>query len=137
MERAYDFHELVGCANTLNHLSAIEYGDNGLQFGRVHNKQKNIWAELHPPLTGDTKSNLGDYTNIARDAEIVAALKEGLREAQSLLRSLNMAPSTVARNKTWFLQPWLVETADKHHWAYVPALQTHTRRGRRRRGAPG
>jgi hypothetical protein len=32
MERVYDFHELVGCANTLNHLSAIEYGDNGLQF---------------------------------------------------------------------------------------------------------
>jgi hypothetical protein len=32
MERAYDFHELVNCANTLNHLAAIEYGDNGLKF---------------------------------------------------------------------------------------------------------
>jgi hypothetical protein len=51
----------------------------------------------------------------------VAAHKEGLCEAQSLLRSLNMAPSTIARNKTWFLQPWLFETADKYHWAYVPA----------------
>jgi hypothetical protein len=29
MEREYDFHELVGCANTLNHLSTIKYGDNG------------------------------------------------------------------------------------------------------------
>ena len=26
MERAYDFQELVGCANTVNHLAAIEYG---------------------------------------------------------------------------------------------------------------
>jgi hypothetical protein len=32
-----------------------------------------------------------------------------------------MAPSTVAHNKTWFLQLWLFETADKHHWAYVLA----------------
>jgi hypothetical protein len=30
MERAYDFHELMNCANTLNHLAAIEYFDNGL-----------------------------------------------------------------------------------------------------------
>jgi hypothetical protein len=40
LECAYDFHELVGCTNILNHLFAIEYGDNGLQFGRVHNKLK-------------------------------------------------------------------------------------------------
>jgi hypothetical protein len=40
MERAYDFHELVSCANILNHLSVIKYGDNSLQFGRVHIKQK-------------------------------------------------------------------------------------------------
>jgi hypothetical protein len=32
MERAYDFHELVNCANMLNHLAAIEYGDNSLKF---------------------------------------------------------------------------------------------------------
>jgi hypothetical protein len=47
MERAYDFHELVNCANTLNLLTAIEYGNNGLQFARAHNKQRNIWSELH------------------------------------------------------------------------------------------
>jgi hypothetical protein len=47
----------------------------------VYNKQKNIWTELHSPLADDTKSNLGDYTNIAGDAGIVAALKESLREA--------------------------------------------------------
>ena len=29
MEKAYDFHELVSCANTMNHLLQIEYGGNG------------------------------------------------------------------------------------------------------------
>ena len=48
MERAYDFQELMDCANTVNQLAAIEYGPNGLQFGRAYNKQRNIWAELHP-----------------------------------------------------------------------------------------
>ena len=48
MERSYDFHDLVNTANTLNHLSNVEYGDNGLKFGGVHNKIENIWASLHP-----------------------------------------------------------------------------------------
>lgn len=42
MERSYDFHDLVNTANTLNRLSSVEYGDNGLKFGRVHNKMENI-----------------------------------------------------------------------------------------------
>jgi hypothetical protein len=29
MEKAYDFQELVSCANPLNHFFAIEYGKNG------------------------------------------------------------------------------------------------------------
>ena len=48
MERSYDFHDLVNTANTLNRLSSVEYGENGLQFGRVHNKVENIWSNLHP-----------------------------------------------------------------------------------------
>jgi hypothetical protein len=48
MERAYNFHELINCANALNQLSAMEYGKNGLQFGRAQNKQKNVWVDLHP-----------------------------------------------------------------------------------------
>ena len=47
MERAYDFQELLGAANTINHLSQIEYGGNGIKFARVHNKMNNIWAKLH------------------------------------------------------------------------------------------
>jgi hypothetical protein len=38
LEHAYNFHELIRCANTLNHLVKVEYGSNGLQFGRQHNK---------------------------------------------------------------------------------------------------
>jgi hypothetical protein len=30
MERAYNFHELIRCANTFNQLAAVEYGTNGL-----------------------------------------------------------------------------------------------------------
>ena len=46
MERSYDFNDLVN--TTLNRLSNVEYGDNGLKFGRVHNKLENIWSSLHP-----------------------------------------------------------------------------------------
>ena len=48
MERAYDFHELMNCTNTVNHLAVVEYGNNGLKFGRVHNKQPNIWGSCIP-----------------------------------------------------------------------------------------
>ena len=120
MERAYDFQELVGCANTVNHLAAIEYGSNGLQFGRAHNKQKNMWTDLHPLERGQAPANLGDYSALATDEDFVAALKEGLKAAQSQLKALNMALSTYARRKQWFLQPWTVEGSDPKHWAYVP-----------------
>jgi hypothetical protein len=52
MHRAYDFHKLVNYANTLNQLSTIEYSANGLQFPRAHNKQHNVWGELHPLQEG-------------------------------------------------------------------------------------
>lgn len=126
MERAYDFHELVNCANTLNQLSAIEYGDNGLKFDRVHNKQRNIWAELHPLEEGMSGPDLGDYSLINDDSKLIDALKEGLREAQSMIRILNMGPSSVAREKKWFMQPWLVESNDPKYWAYVPPKKATT-----------
>ena len=99
LERAYDFHELVSTANTLNQLSGIEYGENGLKFGRMHKKMTNIWAQLHPLGDGEDPCDLGDYSSIAFDANVVAALKEGLKEAQKVLRVLNMAPSVHAREK--------------------------------------
>ena len=42
---------------------------------------------------------------IADNAAVVDALKEGHKEAQKLLRLLNMALSSVAQNKRWFLEP--------------------------------
>ena len=80
MERSYNFHDLVNTANTLNHLCAMEYGDNGLQFGRVHNKVENIWSSLHPLLDGESLTNLGDYSKIVTNVKIIVALKEGLKE---------------------------------------------------------
>lgn len=46
-ERAYDFHKLVNTANTLNHMSAIEYPENGLAFKKQYNKMENVWESLH------------------------------------------------------------------------------------------
>ena len=120
MERAYDFQELVGCANTVNQLVAIEYAENGLRFDRAHNKQRNIWADLHPLEAGEAPANLANFSSLSTNEDIIVALREGLKEAQSLLTTLNMAPSTVAKCKMWFLQPWKVESADPKHWAYVP-----------------
>jgi hypothetical protein len=85
MEQAYDFHELLGCANTINHLAGIEYGDNGLKFIRQHNKQKNIWGTIHPLAEGQHPIDLGDYSNICTNNDLILALKQGLREAQSFL----------------------------------------------------
>ena len=51
-KRAYDFQELVNTSNTLNHLSKVEYGENGLKFGKQLNKMKNIWAKLYPLTCG-------------------------------------------------------------------------------------
>ena len=99
MECAYDFHELVGIANTLNRLSGIEYSENGLQFGRVHNKMENVWEHLHPLEAHESRVDLGNYTLIASDEDVVLALKEGLMEAQAMLRVLNMAPSSQCRKK--------------------------------------
>jgi hypothetical protein len=71
MERAYDFQELVNYANTLNQLAAVEYGGNGLQFGRCHNKQRNVLAQLHPSMESDKVPNLSDYSLVATDELVV------------------------------------------------------------------
>ena len=93
-ERAYDFHELVYSANILNHISAVEYGKNGLTFKKQHNKMENVWESLHKLQSGEQRYNLGDYTAIISNADVIAALQDGLKEAHALLRPLNMAPST-------------------------------------------
>lgn len=44
----------------MNHLASIDYNENGLQFGKVHNKMKKLWANLHPLEDSDTIVELGD-----------------------------------------------------------------------------
>jgi hypothetical protein len=63
---------------------------------------------------------LDDYSELTTDDEIILALKEGLKEAQGLLRILNMAPFIVVCEKCWFLNPWTVEAEDPSHWSYIP-----------------
>jgi hypothetical protein len=49
-------------------------------------------------------------------------LKEGFKEAQALIKVLNMAPSTVARHKKWFIEPWVEEANDpKFGFTYKPS----------------
>jgi hypothetical protein len=71
-------------------------------------------------MESDKVPNHSDYSLVATDELVVQALKDGFKEAQSMIRSLNMAPSTVARNKKWFTEPWSVEKLDPKHFAYVP-----------------
>lgn len=97
LERGYDFNELLNTANTLNHLFGIEYGENGLAFGRVHNKMENVWESLHPLEEGEARCNLAYHSEIATDVDVILALKEGLKEAQKIIRIINMAPSNVCK----------------------------------------
>jgi hypothetical protein len=55
---AYDFLKLMSCANILYHLVVIEHGENGLQFGQVHNKIEKEWVNLHPLQEGESITNL-------------------------------------------------------------------------------
>ena len=82
MERAYNFHDMINYANSLNQLSAVEYGKNELQFGWLHNKMKNVWADLHPLEPGEVVANLANYSGIETDEDIVCCpplLKECLQ----------------------------------------------------------
>jgi hypothetical protein len=65
MERAYDFSKLVNCANTLNHLAAIEYRNNGMKY---------VWTDLHPLLEGQKAADLYDFFNILTNKDVIVVL---------------------------------------------------------------
>lgn len=90
LECAYDFHEFVSIANTFNKLFGIKYNENGLQFGRVHNKMENVWKHLHPLESHESKVDLENFMLIASDEDVVLALIKGQIEAQAMLRVFNM-----------------------------------------------
>ena len=75
-------------------------------------------------VEGEVACNLSDYTLIDTDDDVIAALQEGLKEVQSILRVLNMSPSVHCANKVWFMIPWLVEKVDLQNFAYI-FLQNH------------
>jgi hypothetical protein len=68
---------------------------------------KNVWELLHPIPDNVPLANLGGYSSLATDEEIIYALKEGFGEAQKCLRVLNMAPSANCNRKRsrWFRTP--------------------------------
>lgn len=74
MERAYDFFELVNCANILNHITTIEYGENGFEFGQVHNKMEIVWVDmLHPLQAGESIVNPTNCSLIRSNEDIFLA----------------------------------------------------------------
>jgi hypothetical protein len=79
---------------------------------------------LHLLQEGEDIANLADFNGLATNEDIVGALKEGFKEAQALIRVLNMALSTVARHKKWFIEPWVEEANDpKFGFTYKPSKE--------------
>ena len=48
LEKAYNFHEIVSTINIVNQLACLEYGEDGIKFGRTHGKVKKTWVDMHP-----------------------------------------------------------------------------------------
>lgn len=42
MDKASNFYNVINIVNTLNEMVAMEYGENGVKFKKVHNKIENI-----------------------------------------------------------------------------------------------
>ncbi|MCO5581157.1 hypothetical protein L7F22_035035 [Adiantum nelumboides] len=64
-----------------------------------------IWKELNKQ-NNVPMANFKDYKEVDDDNKIIASLKEGLKLAQDLCKSLNMEPTDLG-HKTWWLSPWL------------------------------
>lgn len=55
------------------------------------------------------RCDLTNYHRYATNEVVEGASKEGLKQAQTLIRIFNMVPLTVAKNKSWFIEPCIVE----------------------------
>ncbi|CAM6091656.1 unnamed protein product [Calypogeia fissa] len=109
-ERNYDFASLLDSAVGLNRIASLEFGVEGLKVGRSHKKQDHVWGKIHP-LGDETAPNLIDYSLVANNELVVAALKEGLDVAKEVLCRLQMSPrsSLPAARRRWWITPWEVE----------------------------
>lgn len=108
VERSYNFGDLLRAASTLNRQAEIEGDDDGVRFPRAHKKMKTVWDLVNSTPKDVLPANLGDYTSILTDEDLIVDLKEGFSEAKKYLRVLNMAPSTnCSRERSrWFRVPW-------------------------------
>jgi hypothetical protein len=82
---------------------------------------ENVWAALHFQ-EGEQATNLGDYSGIQSNADVIVALKEGFSQEQGLFHSLKMHASKMPRGKVsaaieenWLTKPWLAEGLDPRH----------------------
>ncbi|KAL3693255.1 hypothetical protein R1sor_006906 [Riccia sorocarpa] len=108
-ERNYDFGDLLACASGLNRIAWMEFGEENIEVGRSHAKQRTIWGKMHPLQPGEVEPNLSDFRGLQSDEEVVSALLRGLTEAQNLMTQLKMAPHTGVRDQVWWRTPWKVE----------------------------
>lgn len=83
---------------------------------------KNVWAQMHSLNATEIACDISDFALITIDADVIAALQDGLREAQNMLTVLNMAPLADYANKSWFLTPWVLEKVDSSSFVYALAL---------------
>jgi hypothetical protein len=113
-ERSYDLSELVDCATSLNRLAALDLVEGMQGVGKSHKKHKNIWMKLQVEVDGlesepQTIVDQTVHTSIANNVKVVTVLQEGFSLAQSAATELQMNPSTSARDKVWWNEPWKIE----------------------------
>ncbi|KAL3692696.1 hypothetical protein R1sor_006347 [Riccia sorocarpa] len=65
-ERNYDFGDLISCASGLNRIAWMEYGEENIQVGKSHVKQRTICGKLHPLHPGEVEPNLADFKGLNR-----------------------------------------------------------------------
>ena len=51
-----------------------------------------LWEHLYPLQAHESMVDVGNYTLIASNEDVVLALKKDLMEAQAMLRVLNIVP---------------------------------------------
>ncbi|KAL3683575.1 hypothetical protein R1sor_001597 [Riccia sorocarpa] len=107
-ERNYDFGDLL--ASGLNRIAWMEFGEENIEVGRSHAKQRTIWGKMHPLQPGEVEPNLSDFRGLQSEyISVVSALLGGLTEAQNLMTQLNMAPHHGVRDQVWWRTPWKME----------------------------
>lgn len=97
-ERCYDGYDLLSTAGALNRIAEMQAGSL-LVFPATHSKQESIWIQMNH-VAGVSSADLGDYSNVNLDEQIIFALKEGFSEAKTICARLGM------QHKAWCDDAW-------------------------------